>query len=171
MPQASPEHHVSSTEQLPFSTRLRVALALARGIAAARGDVDLTPVHAALGLLREGENAAVGMLQHADIPLNRVRYDLEVALGEAGRPRPEEVALPLSDGERGLVLDARRQARLRGDPFVGPEHMLLALLHSSTSPAAQIFIRHGFSHDAGLAHLAAILVQHERPPDAPGPVT
>jgi ATP-dependent Clp protease ATP-binding subunit ClpC len=163
------ENRVNPTEPLPYSTRLRISLALARGLAAARGDADLTPLHAALGLLREGENAAVGMLQHADIPLNRVRHDLEVALGEASRPRPDEVALPLTDGERRLVVDAQRQAQLRGDPFIGPEHILLALLHSSASLAAQIFIRHGFTHDVGLAHLAAILVHHEHPPDASGP--
>jgi ATP-dependent Clp protease ATP-binding subunit ClpC len=162
-------NHVSSAEPLPYSTRLRMALALARGIAAARGDTDLTPIHAALGLLREGENAAVAMLGHAGVPLNRVRHDLEVALGEPGRPRREEVVLPLTDGERGLVQEARRQAQLRGDPFVGPEHILLALLQTSASPGAQVFIRHGFTHDAGLTHLDAIIVRHEHTPDASGP--
>ena len=160
---------MSSAEQLPYSTRLRIALALARGIAAARGDTELTPVHAALGLLREGENAAVGMLQHAGVPLNRVRHELEISLGDRGWPRPEEVALALTDGERGLIQEARRQAQLRGDPFVGPEHILLALLQASASPAAQVFVRHGFTHEAGLTHLEAIIVPHEHTPDASGP--
>ena len=159
---------MSAAEPLPYSTRLRVTLALARGIAAARGDTDLTPIHAALGLLREGENAAVAMLEHAGVPLGRVRQDLEVALGERGWPRQEEVVLPLTDGERGLVQEARRQAQLREDPFVGPEHILLALLEPSANPVTQIFSRHGFTHDAGLAHLEAIIVRHELTPDAPG---
>jgi ATP-dependent Clp protease ATP-binding subunit ClpC len=160
---------MSVAEPLPYSTRLRVALALARGIAAARGDTDLTPIHAALGVLREGENAAVAMLEHAGVPMDRVRHDLEIALGERGWPRREEVVLPLTDGERGLVHRARGQAQLRGDPFVGPEHILLALLQASESPAAQVFISRGFSHDAGLTHLDAVIVRHEHTPDASGP--
>ena len=163
------ENHMNAAEPLPYTTHLRVALALARGIAAARGDTDLTPIHAALGLLREGENAAVAMLGHAGVSLDRVRHDLEIALGELGRPRREEVVLPLTDGERGLVQEARSQAQLRGDPFVGPQHILLALLQASESPAAQVFIGHGFTHDAGLTHLDAVIVRHEHTPDATGP--
>ena len=160
---------MSAAEPLPYSTRLRVALALARGIAAARGDTDLTPIHAALGILREGENAAISMLEHAGIPLDRVRHDLEIALGERGWPRREDVVLPLTDGERGLVQKARSQAQLRGDPYVGPQHILLALLQASESPAAQVFISRGFTHDAGLTHLDAVIVRHEHTPDASGP--
>ena len=37
-----------------LTTRTRVALAIARGIAASRGDDDLSPEPIALGLLREG---------------------------------------------------------------------------------------------------------------------
>ena len=109
------------------------------------------------------------MLEHAGVPLNRVRHELEVALGEPGWPRREEVVLPLTDGERGLVQEARRQAQLRGDPFIGPQHILLAVLQPSTSPAAQVFIRHGFTHDAGLTHLDAVIVRDEHTPDACGP--
>lgn len=160
---------MNSAEALPYSTRLRVTLALARGIAAARGDTDLTPIHAALGLVREGENAAVAMLQHARVPLDDLRHELQVALGDPGRPRPDEVVLPLADGERRLVDDARRQALLLRDPFVGPQHILLAVLDAAASRAAEIFLRHGLSHDAALLHFAAITVEHPDPPDASGP--
>jgi ATP-dependent Clp protease ATP-binding subunit ClpA len=109
------------------------------------------------------------MLEHAGVPLNRVRRELEVALGEPGWPRREEVVLPLTDGERGLVQEARRQAQQRGDPYVGPQHILLALLRASASPAAQVFVRHGLTHKAGLTNLEAIMVPHEHTPDASGP--
>ena len=160
---------MSAAEALPYTTRLRVALALARGIAAAHGDVDLTPLHAALGILREGQNAGVAMLAHAEVPWNGVRHELEGALGEPGRPRPEEVVLPLTDGERHLVDDARRQAVLLGDPFVGPQHLLLALLHVAAGPVAEIFLRHGLTHEAALSHLSAVSLPSAHSPEASGP--
>ena len=155
---------MTTPETLPYSTRLRVAMALARGIAAARGDADLTPVHAALGFLREGENAALATLGHANVPLNTLRHDLELALGELKSPRPDEIALPLTDGERRLMDEARHQALLCGDPFVGPQHVLLAVLRDATSPAAQIFLGYGFNHERALTHLDAITVKHEHAP-------
>ena len=160
---------MSAAEALPYSTRLRVALALARGIAAAHGEVDLSPIHAALGVLREGQNAGVAMLAHAEVSLNGVRHELEAALGEPGRPQPEEVALPLTDGERRLVDEARQQAALRGDPFIGPQHLLLALLHAAAGPVAEIFLRHGFTHEAALSHLSAVSVPPSHSPEASGP--
>jgi ATP-dependent Clp protease ATP-binding subunit ClpA len=142
-------------------------MALARGIAAARGDADLTPLHATLGFLREGENAAVAALGHASVPLNSVRRDFELALGEPKSPRPDEVALPLTDGERRLMQEARSQALLCGEPFVGPQHILLAILHDPTSQAARVFLRYGINHEAALTHLDAITVKHDHPPGSP----
>lgn len=49
----------------PLSTRSRVALAIARALAAGHGYPDVLPALFALGLLREGENAAVAMLHEA----------------------------------------------------------------------------------------------------------
>jgi ATP-dependent Clp protease ATP-binding subunit ClpA len=158
---------MTTPETLPYSTRLRVAMALARGIAVARGDVELAPLHAALGILREGENAAVAALDHASVPLRKVRRDLELALGEPKQPRPDEVALPLTDGERRLMQEARSQALLSGDPFVGPHHVLLAILCDATSQATQVFLGYGFNHEAALTHLDAITVKHEHPPGSP----
>ncbi|HKZ82846.1 MAG TPA: Clp protease N-terminal domain-containing protein [Anaerolineae bacterium] len=149
----------------PYSTRMRVTMALARGIGAARGDADLTPVHVALALLREGENSAVSALYHAGVPLNKLRRELEIGLGERGSPRPEEVALPLTNGERELVAEARTQSRLRGDEHLGPHHLLLAVLRDAASPAAQIFFRHGFTHESALVHLRAVIVEHDHPHD------
>jgi ATP-dependent Clp protease ATP-binding subunit ClpA len=87
--------------------------------------------------------------------------DLEVALGERGSPRADEVAIPLTDGERRLVQEARDQSLFRGDEHIGPHHLLLAVLRDTTSSAAQIFIRYGFTHEAALTHLAAVIVKHD----------
>jgi ATP-dependent Clp protease ATP-binding subunit ClpC len=145
---------------------MRVAMAIARGLAAARGDVNLSPTHVALGLIRESENAAVAALHHADVPLHKIRRDLEMDLGELGVPRPEEVAVSLTDGERRLVEEAINQSRLCGDRHLGSEHLLLAILQDDQSSAAQVFRRYGFLHDTALTHLAAVLHKHEPSTDS-----
>ncbi len=96
---------MTAAPPLPCSTRLREVLALARGIAAARGDANRTPVHVTLALLRERQNVAVDMLTVAGVPLSKLRSDLELTLGEPTKPQPD-VVLPLTDGERALRRDA-----------------------------------------------------------------
>jgi ATP-dependent Clp protease ATP-binding subunit ClpC len=151
----------------PYTSRTRVALSIARGLAAARGDTDVTTTHLALGLLREGQNLAVAALLHAAVPLGAVRQELEAALGPPpGRPRPDDVAVPLTPGEQGAVEQARTESRLLGNEYVGPEHLLLAILREQSSPAGQVFARHGFSSATAREHLDAA----SRGPESDGAV-
>jgi ATP-dependent Clp protease ATP-binding subunit ClpC len=147
-------------DEAPFSSRTRVALSIARALAAAMGHDDVTDAHVMIGILREGENPAVAALQHAGVPLERLRQELEQALPPLGRPRPREVARPLTKGERRLVArgDVERR-RLRHRPL-GTEHLLLAAVHDEMGPVAQALARHGVRYDTVPDHLAAVLHYH-----------
>ena len=151
----------------PYSTRLRIALAIARGIAASRGDDDTTSTHIVLGILREAANGAVAALQHAGVPVDEVCVELEAKLGPRGRTRPDEVALPLTEGERHVIEQARTESDLRGDEFIAPEHALLGILRDEQCPASQAFARHGFEYLAARAHLDAVVYRHAAPPGSP----
>jgi ATP-dependent Clp protease ATP-binding subunit ClpC len=139
-----------------FTTRTRVALAIARGIAAASGSDDVSPAHIALGLIREGENPAVAALDHAGVPLRALRKEITAELGPPGHPRRGEVALPATPGEQQVVDRAAAEARERNHEYVGTEHLLLAVLRDSSSGTAQIFARRGFGFDTAISHLQAI---------------
>ena len=139
-----------------FTARTRVALAIARGLAAASGSEDLTPAHIALGLIREGENPAVGALQHAGVPLRAIRKEITDELGPRRPPRRGEVALPSTPGEEQVVDRAIAEARQRNHEYVGTEHLLLAILREADSPTAQVFTRKGFGVDTAISHLQAI---------------
>lgn len=155
---------MNTTPPLPYTTHLRVALAIARSIAAARGDAHITSTHIALGLLREAENGAVAALQHGGISLGVLRGELEAELGPPGRPRPDEVALPLTEGERHVLAQARTEAGLRGDAYIAPEHVLLGILHDEQSPAARAIARHGFEYVGAVGHVDAVIHRHPVPP-------
>jgi ATP-dependent Clp protease ATP-binding subunit ClpB len=143
-----------------LSSRLRVSLAIARGGAAARGDTDLTPVHIALGLLREGENPAVGVLLHAGVNTSKLRSELEQALGPPGIPRPGEVCIGPTPGEQAILDASAVISRSRGDAYLGPHHVLLALLDDKGSLVADLFARHGIDNLTAPPHLDAIFAPH-----------
>lgn len=149
---------------LPLTTRTRIALAIARGIGASRGDDELTPTHIALGLLREGENPAVAALWHAGVPLPALRRELEAELGAPHRPQPHEAALPSTPGEQRLVDLASAESRLRDDKYLGTEHLLLAMLRDAGTPTAQAFARHGFEFETAVTQLQKVFHGHSGPP-------
>lgn len=127
----------------PLTTHTRVVLAIARGIAASRGDEDLSSTHIALGLLREGENSALAVLDRAGVDLRALRSELEATLGPLGRPRPE-VALPSSPGEEQLLELAAAECRGFNDTAMWPHHLLLAMLRDAQNPVAAALARQNF---------------------------
>ena len=132
----------------PLTSRTRVALAIARGIAAARGDRDLSETHIAVGILREGSNAALSALWYAGMSENdmrRLSSYFEHSLGEpSGYIGPREVTIELTAGEQELLRLSDLEADQLNDPYLGTEHILLAILRSDDR-AAQKFAENGMS--------------------------
>jgi ATP-dependent Clp protease ATP-binding subunit ClpC len=156
---------------MPYSSRTRVSLAIARAIAAGRGDTDVTPIHIALGLLREGENAAVAVLHHRGAALHTLRHELELLLGPPpGRAQPEEVVRPLLPGEQEVVAQARICSRREGDEHVGPEHLLLALLADRESPVAHTLAQHGLETESAIASMRVLIHKHAHAPPRATPL-
>ncbi len=149
--------------EIPLTTRVRVALSIARALAAAMGHDDVTEAHVLVGILREGENPAVAVLLHAGISLDALRGVLELLLEPRGRPRPREVARPLTEGERRLVERAEVECRQLHHQHLGTEHFLLAVLHEAASPVAQLLSRYALNYDALPAHMAAVIRYHPYP--------
>ena len=158
---------MSDTDLTPLTSRTRVALAIARGIAASLGHSDLTPGHIALGLLREGQNPAVAALDHAGADLRLLRRELERTLDPPAQPRPREVALSSTTGEQQLVDKAAVEGHQRNDPYLGTEHFLLAMLRDTSGPTAEVFARYGFDFETAVSHLDAVLHRHRNPPGQP----
>jgi ATP-dependent Clp protease ATP-binding subunit ClpC len=133
-------------QQLPFTTRTYLVLAIARGIAAGQGHTGVTPHHLALAIIREAESPAAVAMRVAGAVLAAVRCDLEEALPEDGRPRFREVLLPSSSIEDQLVAHAESEAIRLGHRWIGAEHLLLALVRDPDTPIAVLLARHGVTH-------------------------
>ena len=155
----------------PFSSRTRVALAIARGIAAARGDRDLSATHIAAGIFREGANPALAALWHAGMPEERIRRyasELERSLGKPpGHIPPRQVTIDISPGEEQITRSAEIEMKRRGDPYLGTEHFLLAMLRSDSSLSKR-FGEFGITVDRYDESVSAAL-RGDPPPNEPRP--
>lgn len=136
------------TKQRPLTSRTRVALAIARGLAAARGDRDLTAKHMVIGILWEGANPAMAALWYAGMSepeMRRMRAHLENGLGDyPGRIPPRLVTIDVTPGEERVIALAEKVADDFGDDYLGTEHILLAAL-SGDDAVAREFLQHGIS--------------------------
>lgn len=140
----------------PFTSRTYVALSIARGMAAAYGHTDVTAAHIALGILREGENAAVATLHFARVEIRKLRHELEAELPPHGRTRFGEVVLPATPGELEIVELAVAEATELKDPYLANEHLLLGMLRDPNTPVARIFSQHGFTYDVAMTRLQSV---------------
>lgn len=126
----------------PLTSSTRVALAIARGIAAARGDQDLTPTHIAVGIFREGSNPGLAALWYAGMSEDQIRrlpFELEHSLGEPpGHIPPRLVTIDLTPGEEGVLRASELEAENFGSPYLGTEHILLAILRSEAKASHYI---------------------------------
>ncbi len=147
---------MTETISYPFTSRTYVSLSIARGIAAGRGHIDITAAHIAVGILREGENPAVAALHRGGVSLRQLRRELEEELPPNDRPRFGELVFPETPVEKEIVNVAVSEVAALDDPYLGNEHLLLAILREPETSVARLFARHGITHDLALSLLRSV---------------
>lgn len=145
-----------------MTPRLSEAIRLARAAAGAGGEVGTT--HLLIGLLDEGDNLAVRLLQAHGVDVEEIRTAAGQSDAESGKqaaaPDPDQAA---EVGDGFLWTRLSRSARLAiastleaaidlGHNYLGCEHLLLGLLDSEDSGAAGVL--RSFGVDAAGARRA-----------------
>jgi ATP-dependent Clp protease ATP-binding subunit ClpA len=119
--------------------------------------------------LQEGANAAIAALWYAGLSealIHRLRFELEHSLGDPpGRIPPRQVTIDLTPGEEDVVRLADIEADRFNDPYLGAEHILLAILRSDKA-TAQRFAEHGVSPEQYEIGLTSVR-RGDPPPDQP----
>ncbi len=110
--------------------------------------------HILLGLVREGEGIAAGVLQSLGVNLARVRQKTLEVLESASVPtesaprgpvNPELESYVFTIRARHVLAFAQHTARKLHHGYVGIEHLLLGLLHEERGMAARVLHELGFS--------------------------
>src|SRR5262249_45336727 len=119
-----------------FTDRAVKVLAVARNKAKGYRLGLVTPEHGLLALPEAEPGPGRVTLDRLGVDLGCLREDLGALA--AGDPRPgSSGTVALSPAAAELVLQAEEQARALGHDYVGTEHLVLGLLATGPSPAAE----------------------------------
>jgi ATP-dependent Clp protease ATP-binding subunit ClpC len=139
-----------------LTERSRKALELAQS--AARNDA-VSPLHLVLGLIQEGGGVAVTALRFHGVAIEGLVEELTVLAADSAAGRREP-------GIDALLSAAHAESESMDHPYVGTEHLLLALLRDPGSTTARALARHGMTYHDAKARILRIL---SADPMNPGP--
>ncbi len=140
-----------------FTDRARRVLAVARQEAQRLQHPWVESEHLLLGLMAEGEGAAVRVLSRLGVATGDLRVAVERALRRGDRPVEGEPRLAPRI-ERALELAAGEAKRL-GHSSVGTGHLLLGLLREGGGIAGQALTAAGITLDRAREATVAVLAQ------------
>ena len=147
-----------------LTNRAHKALALAHDLADRLGHDDVTPLHLALGVVREHRNVGVGALFNRGVPLDVLERELEERLPPPGTPRTPPPEREWTPSDEDVIDQATIEARELGTSFYGCEHLLLVSLRDETGAPAQVLARHGLAYEDMRAEVLSIYSRSDEAP-------
>ena len=130
----------TAPSEITLSPRTKKVIELAIDEARKLGHGHVGPEHLLLGLAREGEGIASGILESLGITMAKVRHAVVDTLGQMKPGLPTNVysntlVLPgpfdlLDDSAKRVLSLAEEEARQMRHNWIGTEHMMIALLRS-----------------------------------------
>ena len=129
-----------------FTDRARRVLVLAQEEARLLNHNFIGTEHILLGLIHEGEGVAAKALESLGISLEAVREKVEETIGPAGSSTTGSP--PFTPRAKKVLELSLREALQLGHNYIGTEHMLLAMLGDTDSPAERILRDAGVDRDA-----------------------
>jgi ATP-dependent Clp protease ATP-binding subunit ClpA len=166
----APGDHVPAVGALErFTPRARRSLTLAEGIARDVPHNDLGTEHLLLGILDEGSNLAIKVLDTLDVEVEDLRSETRASMGPPSTSSGERVPFtPLAT----QVLEATsNEARTLAHNYIGCEHLLLGLIAVEDGVASKVLRRMGLERLTTRRAVVAALsgYVHARQGDAPSP--
>ena len=143
-----------------FTDRARRVLSLANQEAQRTNGAHVTPEHILFAFLAEARGVGALLLQHLKVDLASARDAAERLVAPDGKrtgKASDALQLPLSSDAMQVVAQARQEARTLGHAYVGTEHLLLALIHNTASPATRMMMRLGLRPEAARSEVAALV--------------
>jgi hypothetical protein len=170
-PAPAPAASIGQRARLVVTGEARLSVEHARREAARLGRSVVLPEHLLLGLLHAEAAAPARALAGLGATSGDVRREvarLAAEAGtEAGEAPPPGSRPPISPRARAVFEQSLREAVDRGDPHLGPEHVLLALLDSSDGLTSEALDGLGLSAAAVRRRLEEVLTEDSggaRPP-------
>ncbi|MCD6413657.1 MAG: ATP-dependent Clp protease ATP-binding subunit [Elusimicrobia bacterium] len=129
-----------------FTKRAQKILYNANEIAKGMNHSYVGSEHILLGLLSLSDGVAVNILSSLGVDLGKMGSDIRSLLGQ-GDNLLQIGPIPFSPRAKRIIQTAVEEAQAQGQPFVGTEHILLAILREGQSGAYQILKSYGITYE------------------------
>ena len=137
-----------------FTVMSQEALQAAQAKAEQMGHQEVRPEHLFLSFLEQEDNIVNAILAKLGAPAQRIREEMEKALGMLPQISGGEVYF--GSALRQVMTAAQKEADQLKDEYVSTEHLLLAMLKDEGSEISRILAGHGVRQDAVLQALASV---------------
>ena len=114
---------------------------------------NIVPEHLLLGIIRDGSNRAVDALVGLGASLRTIKSSLENELSASNNHMEQSSELTISKSTDRVLKMSMLEARFMKSQETDTEHLLLAILKESDSPAAQILHTNDITYDEVSAFL------------------
>ena len=125
-----------------YSRRAQLAIRLASQEAARLDHDHVSTGHLLLGLVREGEGAAITFLKDAKVDLEKMKAELESIMNNKGRG-PVVGKLQLTARANEALKMAAEESQNMGHKYVGTEHILLGIIREADGVASKTLSKFG----------------------------
>jgi ATP-dependent Clp protease ATP-binding subunit ClpC len=114
--------------------------------------------HILLGLIKEGSGVGANILKELGVDIKKMRIEVEKLLQLKGGPKEVgDEKLPQTQHSKKVIEYSIEEARLRGDDYVGSEHILLGLLGVEEGIASKVLVNLGVNIEDSRAKLKEII--------------
>jgi ATP-dependent Clp protease ATP-binding subunit ClpA len=151
---ASSEKGTVTSGEMPLSSRAKQALAKAWAETRKDGMTRIYTGHILLGVLEQSDSTATLVLKNLKIDVENVANEIGLLFQDAGalaiedqfEPNqllPKEFVAQLSGDAAIILMFAEQAARMRGQNFLGTEHILEGLITHEPGTAAKLLLQQG----------------------------
>lgn len=131
-----------------FSNRVKEVISLSREEALRLGHDYIGTEHLLLGMLREGEGVAVGLLKKLGVPLEELRAAIEQSTKGTATSNVKNLAnIPLTRQSEKVLKITYLEAKIFKSQLIGTEHLLLSILRDEDNIATQIMEKFDVNYD------------------------
>ena len=131
-----------------FSNRVKEVISLSREEALRLGHDYIGTEHLILGMIREGEGVAVGVLKKLGVPIDELRNEIEkVSKGTATHQVKNLSNIPLTRASEKVLKITYLEAKVFKAQLIGTEHLLLSILRDPDNLATQILNKFDVAYD------------------------
>lgn len=131
-----------------FSNRVKEVITLSREEALRLGHDYIGTEHLLLGMIREGEGVAIGLLKKLGISLDELRITIEQATKGTATNNVKNLAnIPLTRQSEKTLKITYLEAKIFKSPLIGTEHLLLSILRDEDNVATQILNKYNVNYE------------------------